>query len=335
MRKILILGGTGFVGRILTENLIKQGLEPVLFNRGKRSPGIFPELRHIKGDRLNKEDIRQVTYESWDTVIDFSCMYPVNLDEITESLKGKAGRYIFISTASVYPMNDPEFWKEPVKEDAEALPCSYEQKINPDVNSTYGEKKAECERILLGKDWLDSIIFRPGLIYGRYDYTDRFYYWLYKVHNNSRVLLPEGGKESFTATYSEDFAELINAAINSGNHNRVYNAVTHKPVTLKQYINDACVLTGKTPDLVNASGEFIEENKIQPWADLPVYVGAINMWLDNSKALNDFPVFFHTFHESVKKCVDYYASLGWKAPAAGLSDEREEELVKLAVSQNN
>lgn len=59
------------------------------------------------------------------------------------------------------------------------------------------------------------------------------------------------------------------------------------------------------------------------------------MWLDNSKALNDFPVFFHTFHESVKKCVDYYASLGWKAPAAGLSDEREEELVKLAVSQNN
>ena len=328
MKKILILGGTGFVGRILTENLIKLDILPVLFNRGKRSPGIFPELRHIKGDRLNPEDIKQIAGEDWDTVIDFSCMYPVNLDEITEMLKGKVGRYIFISTASVYPMNDPEFWRLPVKEDADTLSCSEEQKLNPDVNSTYGEKKAECERILLGKVWLDAVIFRPGLIYGRYDYTDRFYYWLYKVHNNEKILLPDGGKESFTATFSEDFAELIRAAIDVTQHNRVYNAVTHKPVTLKEYINDASVLTGKTPELINVSHEFIEENKIQPWADLPVWVGAMNMCLDNTKAENDFPVFFHNFNESVKRCVDYYSSLGWKAPAAGLSDERESELIK-------
>lgn len=335
MKKILILGGTGFVGRILTENLIKEDLEPVLFNRGKRSPGLFPELRHITGDRLVKKDTDLLLNENWDVVIDFSCMYPVNLDDITDKLKGIAGRYIFISTASVYPMNDPEFWKEPVKEDAETLPCTFEQKMDPDVNSTYGEKKAECERILLGKEWLDSIIFRPGLIYGRYDYTDRFYYWLYKVYNNSRILLPEGGTESFTATFSEDFAELIRKAIDAEKHNKVYNAVTHKPVTLKEYINDASVLTGKSPELVNVPGEFIEENKILPWADLPVYVGALDMCLDNSKALNDFPVFFHTFNESVKKCVDYYSTLGWKAPAAGLSNEREEELIKLALSRKN
>ncbi|MBE2226238.1 MAG: NAD-dependent epimerase/dehydratase family protein, partial [Ignavibacteria bacterium] len=83
MKKILILGGTGFVGRILTENLIKLDIHPVLFNRGKRSPGIFPELRHITGDRLNFEEIKQIAGESWDVVIDFSCMFPVNLDEIT------------------------------------------------------------------------------------------------------------------------------------------------------------------------------------------------------------------------------------------------------------
>ena len=153
MKKILILGGTGFVGRILTENLIKLDILPVLFNRGKRSPGIFPELNHITGDRLIPDDIKQIAGETWDTVIDFSCMYPVNLDEITEMLKGKVGRYIFISTASVYPMSDPEFWKEPVKEDAQTLPCTPEQKVDPDVGATYGEKKAECERILLNKDW--------------------------------------------------------------------------------------------------------------------------------------------------------------------------------------
>ncbi len=330
MKKILILGGTGFVGRILTENLIKQNINPVLFNRGKRTPGIFPELRHITGDRLNKDDIKQIAGESWDVVIDFSCMFPVNLDEITDMLRGNVGRYIFISTASVYPMDDPAFWSSPVKEDAETLPCTPEQKIDPEVMPTYGQKKAECERILLGKDWLDALIFRPGLIYGRYDYTDRFYYWLYRVYNNSKILLPEGGREKFTATYSEDFAELIRLSIDIDKHNKVYNANTHSPETLKSYINNASMLLGKSPELVSVSCDFIEQNELQPWSDLPVWVGELEMAMDNSKALNDFPVFFHTFKESLKGCADYYSSLGWKAPIAGISVERENELIEKA-----
>lgn len=334
MKKILILGGTGFVGRILTENLIKDNNKPVLFNRGKFTPGIFPELRHITGDRLNKDDIKQVAVESWDVVIDFSCMFPVNLDEITDMLKGNVGRYIFISTASVYPMDDPAFWSSPVKEDAETLPCTPEQKIDPEVMPTYGQKKAECERILLGKDWLDSIIFRPGLIYGKYDYTDRFYYWLYRVYNNSKILLPEDGKEKFTATYSEDFAELIRASIDISVHNKIYNASTHLPETLKSYISYASVLLGKSPELVSVSGEFIEQNELQPWSDLPVWVGALNMAMDNSKAQNDFPVFFHTFKESLKGCIDYYSSLGWKSPIAGLTLEREQDLIEKKLSNN-
>ncbi len=332
MKKILILGGTGFVGRILTENLIKQDIFPVLFNRGKRSPGIFPELKHITGDRLNKEEIKQISGESWDVVIDFSCMFPVNLDEITEMLKGNVGRYIFISTASVYPMDDPADWKNPVKENAPTLPCTYGQKTDPDVLPTYGQKKAECERILLGKDWLDAVIFRPGLIYGRYDYTDRFYYWLYRVHNNSKILLPEGGKEKFTATYSEDFAELIRASIDTVKHNKVYNASTHAPETLRSYINYASQMLGTSPETINVSSEFIEKNELQPWGDLPLWVGGLNMAMDNSKATNDFPVFFHSFEESLKGCIDYYSSLGWKLPAAGISLERENELINKALS---
>lgn len=333
MEKILILGGTGFVGKILTENLIKQNIYPVLFNRGKRSPGIFQELRHITGDRLIKDDIKQITGESWDVVIDFSCMFPVNLDEITDMLKGNVGRYIFISTASVYPMDDPAFWAEPVKEDAETLPCTPEQKTDPEVMPTYGQKKAECERILLGKEWLDAVIFRPGLIYGRYDYTDRFYYWLYRVYNNTKILLPEGGKEKFTATYSEDFAELIRASIEIKSHNKIYNASTHTPATLMEYIRIASEFLGKSPELVSVSAEFIEKNELQPWRDLPVWVGSLDMAMDNSKALKDFPVKFHSFTESLKSCIDYYSSLGWKAPIAGISLEREQILINKKLTE--
>ncbi len=331
MKKILILGGTGFVGRILTENLISEGMSPVLFNRGKRNPDIFPELRKITGDRLTG-DIKKIGDESWDIVIDFSCMFPDNLDEITEMLKGKAGRYIFISTASVYPMDNPLIWSSPVKEDAVTLQCTPEERKNPDVMTTYGQKKAECERVLLGKDWLDSVIFRPGLIYGRYDYTDRFYYWLYRAKKNDRILIPDEGREKFTCTYSEDFAKLIRKAIDINSHNRIYNAVTHLPVSLKDYADTSCRLLGRKPEIISGDTAFLEENKVQPWSDLPAWVGEMDMALDNSKARKDLGIKFESFEKSLVGCIKYYDSLGWKEPAAGLSTAREAELIEKLLS---
>lgn len=130
----------------------KAGYNACTFQPGKKVTRNFPELRHITGDRLDNEDIKQIAGESWDTVIDFSCMFPVNLDEITDLLKGNAGRYIFISTASVYPMDDPEFWKEPVKETAPTLPCTPEEKVDPDILPTYGQKKLNAK----GYCWLRS-----------------------------------------------------------------------------------------------------------------------------------------------------------------------------------
>lgn len=327
MKKILILGGTGFVGRILTENLIKEGIEPVLFNRGKRSPGIFPELRQITGDRLVKEDIEKIAGESWDLVVDFSCMYPVNLDEITDMLKGKAGKYIFISTISVFPMESADYWKDPVTESSVTLTCSEEEKLNPDVNSTYGQKKAECERILLNKDWINPVIFRPGLIYGRYDYTDRFYYWLYRAYANNKILLPENGKEEFTATHSEDFANLIRKSFDINTSGRVFNAVTHKPVSLRKSVDTACSVLGKEPVYVNAEMDFIEKHKLTPWGDLPNWIGEFSIRVDNSLAEKEFDHTFMPFEESIERSINYYASIGWQVPKAGLSIEREQELI--------
>jgi 2'-hydroxyisoflavone reductase len=331
MKKILILGGTGFVGRILTENLVFSGIKPVLFNRGKRNPGLFPYLRHIKGNRLT-EDINRIAGENWDVVVDFSCMFPDNLEEILNILKGKVGRYIFISTLSVYPMDDPEFWKDPVNEVAATLGCTPEQRKDPDVNSTYGQKKAECERILLGRNDIDSIIFRPGLIYGRYDYTDRFYYWLYRAKAVSKILMPEEGKERFTATHSEDFAKLIESAISVDKHNKLYNAVTHSPVTLKHYVDEAANLLGTKPDFINAGMDFIESEKLVPWGDLPAWIGSMELCADNSKALRDFPVNFLSFDSSLKSCIDYYSSLNWPVPKTGISLEKEKELVQILTS---
>jgi 2'-hydroxyisoflavone reductase len=258
-------------------------------------------------------------------------MFPDSVDDITDMLKGKVGRYIFVSTVSVYPMDDSEFWKNPVSEDAEILPCTAEQRKDKDVTATYGNKKAECERVLLAKDWLDAIIFRPGLIYGRYDPTDRFYYWLYKVNKQNKVLIPDNGRDRFNSTYSEDFAALIKSSINTEKHNKVYNAVTHPAVSMKEFIDIVCMHLGKNPELVNASIEFLEQNKIRPWMDLPLWLDGMDLVTDNSRAMKDFPVKFHSFEESVKRTIDYYNSLGWPVPKYGISAEREMELINKLI----
>ena len=324
--KILILGGTGFVGRILTENLVNSGLSPVLFNRGKRNPDIFPELRKIKGDR-ETDDIKKIAGEQWDAVVDFSGQFPDNIEFITDMLKGKAGRYIFVSSASAYKMEDEEKLKSPINEDFETYSCSTEQRKDKDVLATYSQKKAECERVLLGANWLDVLIFRPALIYGRYDPTDRFYYFLYRAKNEKEILLPDGGITRSTSTYCEDFARIIEKALTITGHKNIYNAVTHDPVSIKDIFNTAAKELNTDPELINASGKFLTDNDVQPWSDIPLWLGGPDLMLDNSKMKLDFGIKLESFVDSVRGCIKYYNKLGWPVPKYGLSLEKEKELI--------
>jgi len=324
--KILILGGTGFSGRILTEELLKTDNDITLFNRGKRNPGIFPGVKRITGDR-ETDDIKQIAGTSWDTVVDFSGMQPGNVELVLNLLKENTGRYIFVSTASVYPLEDTNL-KYPLHEDTEILPCSEEQKLTKDINTAYGSKKAECERILLSQDWLDVIIFRPGLIYGKYDWSDRFYYWLYRAKTQNEILIPVEGKSKSTNTFSEDFAKIIQEAIDIKNHRKVYNAVTHKPpVSLKEIIEIASRLLKTSPKLISAPIEFLRENNVTEWMDLPMWIHETDLVLDNTKLLEDFKTSLHTFKESVDKSISYYDALGWNEGKYGLRVDREKELI--------
>lgn len=326
MKKILILGGTGFVGRILSEKLAQSDNDVTLFNRGKRNPDILPEHKRIIGDR-ETEDIRKISGRSWDVIIDFSGMRPGNLQRIVNMMKGKVNRYIFISTASVYPLETGI--KLPIEEEQETLPCSKEQYDDPDINSTYGQKKAEMERILLGSDWLDSIIFRPALIFGRYDPSDRFYYWMYKAKKQDIILIPEHGKTKSTNTFSEDFANVIYSAIDIPFHNKIYNAVTHEAASIKDILDISSGLYKTSPQYINATVDFLRKHNVSEWGDMPMWLHDVELIMDNTKMLNDFPVKMHTFEHSVKMSADYYDTLNWQEPKYGLKPDREKELIKL------
>lgn len=327
MKKILVLGGTQFVGRNLIEQLIqKNDYELTLFNRGKTNAGLFAEINHITGDRLIDEDLKNYTNQTWDIIIDISGYWPTSLEKSLEQLKGKVGRYIYISTSSHYVFDEES--AIPLNEEDEIVACTEEQK-NDMGFQTYNERKAECERVLQQQEWLDYVILRPGLIIGNYDPTDRLYYWFYKLQTQQEILWPNEGKNLLSYSNVGDLVKIIIAAIEQPNKHKVYNA-SSIIASLSDFINVAKVMLNKSPNLINASLAFLEENEVQQWSDLPVWLNGDFLTVDNSRVIEDFNLTFADINKITEDLIAFYSyDLKWRVPKYGMSAEKESEILSI------
>jgi 2'-hydroxyisoflavone reductase len=319
MKKILVLGGTMFVGRAMAEKLsANREYELTLFNRGKSNANLFPSIRQIHGNR-ETDDILQVCDQHWDCVIDFSGYYPVSFEKLLTSLKGKVNRYIFISTISVYDLD--KFGGNLVKETDPIHPCFNEKKISK-LPDAYGEKKAEMERILQKEDWLDKIIFRPSFIYGKYDWTERLYYWLYRAKFFDRILMPQDF--SLSLTYADDLVAGIIAAIETDAHQSMYNTITHE-VSLREVVKTTAHLLNRRVEFIDADNSLLEKNDVD-LSVFPLFV-PMNLQIEGNKWLQDFSVSPTEFTTAISETINYHDAIGWQAPKAGLSIEKEKEIL--------
>jgi len=190
--KILILGGTSFLGPAIVESARARGWTVTLFNRGKTNPGMFKDIEQIHGDRdPNKapglEPLAAAIRagRTWDAVIDTSAFVPRITRASAELLKPAARQYILITTLNVYA--DPL----PVHADESAPLAADPQVIDEKLsNETYGPLKAACERALTAVYADRATMLRPGLIVGPGDPTDRFTYWPARLQRGGEVLIP-------------------------------------------------------------------------------------------------------------------------------------------------
>ena len=320
MKTILVLGGTMFVGRALVEKLrLLPEYEITLFNRGKSNADLFADINQLHGYR-ETDDILQVCNQHWDCVIDFSGYYPITFEKLLNDLKGKVGRYIFISTISVYDL--AKFADRPITEADEIHGCTEEQKISK-LPDAYGAKKAEMERILLAQDWLDKIILRPSFIYGKYDWTERFYYWLFRAKFSSQVLMPED--YSLALTYADDLVAGIINAIEVKKHNTVYNIISQNNVSLRQVVNTAAAKLNRAVEFIDAHESLLEKNDLDTSA-FPLFV-PLNLTIDGSYWLRDFSVTPVDFTATIEATNQYHDSMGWTNPKAGVSVEIEKKIL--------
>lgn len=198
--RILIIGGTAFVGRHITEAVLDAGHEVTLFNRGQTGPALFPSAKHLTGDR--NADLSALAGGRWDATVDVCAYLPRQVRSLAEALDDRGGQHLFISTVSVY--------QAPVQpgytEDAPLADLS-DPATEEVTDQTYGGLKVLCERAvteLYGKD--GATIVRPTYVIGPHDRTYRFTWWVDRIARGGEVIAPGDPADPMQVIDARDMA---------------------------------------------------------------------------------------------------------------------------------
>ncbi len=322
MDRILIIGGTNFIGRNLIEKLsANKKYDLTIFNRGITNPELFPNIKKIIGDR-NTHDVKFIHQINWDYIIDLSCYFPQSLINILSGLSLSLKKYIFISTCSVY--QDGKVNR--CIESALIKNCNQDQFDDQSTNS-YGNRKAECERIIQSSKF-NFTVLRPALVYGKYDHTDRFYYWLHQAKKYDKILVPNDGLQLFSLTYVNDLVNTIEKTIFESPDRKTYNITTTTQISIRQILDYTFEIINNKPKLINANSQYLKSNKISEWTDMPLWIDSDYSTFENKKILDNYRLKFTNFKTSVRETIQHYNVLEWPTPNYGMSREQQINLIE-------
>src|SRR6266700_3704912 len=258
--RLLILGGTVFLGRHLVEAAVGRGHHVTLFNRGRSAPDLFPEVERVVGDRDG--GLAPLRGQRWDAVVDTSGFVPRVVRQSVEMLRDSVDLYVFISTGSVYPLDSLDL--------SEDGPVSrLDDPAGEDVQANYGGLKA--------------LNVRSGLIAGAHDPTGRFTYWPLRLARGGEVLAPGGPEREVQFIDVRDEADWIldMAARDRGGTFNVTGPAAR--LTLR----DLLARCGEA-SLTWVDDDFLTDRGVRPYSEMPLWVppsaGSINMPIDRALA---------------------------------------------------
>jgi 2'-hydroxyisoflavone reductase len=263
--RILILGGTGFIGPHQVRYALARGHKVTLFNRGKTHPGLFPDVEQILGDRNGK--LEGLKGHTWDAVVDNPATLPRWVRDAAQALKGQVGQYVFISTVSVYADTS-----KPGMDENSAVATTPDPTVEKVTGETYGPLKAlaekEAEKAFPGH----ATVIRPGLIVGPGDPTDRFSYWPIRIDRGGEVLAPGEPTDPVQFIDARDLAEWTIRMVEQGAAG-TYNALGPKaPLSVAEMLYGIRAVTTADVRFTWVDAAFLEMQKVSPWSDLPVWV---------------------------------------------------------------
>ena len=317
--KLLVIGGTKFLGRATVEEALRRNHEVTLFNRGETNPGLFPDAEKLRGDR--EADLSPLAGRSWDAVIDPSSSVPHVVRASAELLAGAVEHYVYISSISAYAeFTGPSKEDDPTKELGD-LPAD---RLLEDY-SNYGPLKALTEEAVHDVFGDRATVVRPGLIVGAYDPTGRFTYWPHRIARGGDVVVPAPADERVQFIDVRDLAAWL-LDVTDRRQGGVFNA-TGEGVSWRDVVETCRTVADSDANFVWVDGDFLVEQGVEEWMGLPMWIQDpewIGMHMaDVTRALGA-GLSFRPLKATVRETLELAAP----TEAAGLSPEREAELLQ-------
>lgn len=268
--RILILGGTGFLGPWQVEYALARGHVLTLFNRGRTGPDLFPEVETLLGDRA-ESDYASLAGRSWDAVIDNSANVAPWVMDSVQVLKDAAERYLFVSSISAHSDNSTIGQNEygPVFTEEE-----YEEAMASGVSAgaVFGPHKAQAERETFRAFGERGIVVRPGLIVGPGDRSDRFTYWPVRIDRGGEVLAPGDGSDFAQIVDVRDMAAFMVHLVEQ-EASGTYNATgPEAPLTMAGMLYGIRAVTSTPVTFTWVDADFLREHRVGAWMEMPVWV---------------------------------------------------------------
>jgi len=330
-RRILILGGTGFLGPQVVRAALAGGHEVTLFNRGKTNPDIFPDLEKLRGDRDGGLDA--LKGRRWDAVVDTSGYVPRIVAQSADLLADSVDRYLFVSTISVYA----SLASADVNEDAPVgvLDDPTVEKVD---GETYGPLKALCEQAVRDRYAERATIVRPGLIVGPGDRSDRFTYWPVRIARGGDVLAPGDGSDPVQFIDVRDLGDWMVRCLEAGTSGTFNANGPPNEYTMRSMLETCIEVARSDARLVWAPRTFLEEQGVEPWGDMPVWVpagsdftGAASTDISRAVAagLTSLPM-----KDSIAATLEWFRETRGLEDKlrAGMSSEREQALIGMLTA---
>jgi 2'-hydroxyisoflavone reductase len=332
--KLLVLGGTRFLGPALVEYAMARGHTVTLFNRGQSNPGLFPNVEKLQGDRDAKDGYASLGgARTWDVVVDVPTTLPRWVNGAADALAKKTNHYLFISTISVFRDYSQPGIDENGPLHAAGDPLA--ERMGQTAETQYGPLKVRCEMLARERFGANVTIVRPGLIVGPGDLSDRFSYWPVRIEKGGDVLAPGTPDDPTQYVDVRDLGEWV-VRLAEQRVFGTFNATgPNQPTTISEMLHGIKAVTTTGARFTWVPAEFLAQQQVRPWSDMPVWVPPVGdstgfMRIDCSKAYAA-GLTFRPLADTARDTLAWYHT---RPPAqqatlrAGLAPERERAVLE-------
>ncbi len=304
--KVLVIGGTGYIGSHTVEELARRGHDVSVFARGKTSRRLPEPVSSIEGDRHRPEDLARARQLNFDAIIDINAYAREETQAVINHFDGHISRFVHLSTVSVCQFTS-------------LLPLKEDDALQTDPAAGYGYNKAECERALRwahSKSGFPFVSIRPAAVFGPRDRISRENYYLKRIIAGDPCIVPDGGSLPIAAIFVKDLASaLANALTAEGVAGSAYTLSQPELISLDDHIRNIASLAGEEATLSHIPSRLLERLGFNLF-QFPFYSGNRLIVFDTRAAERDLQFSATPYIRALEETVKYFLEQGPRAQAS-------------------